>query len=196
MVTRRVQPGRATFVVRTRAEGMLRRLAHELELWAEPEHLDLELDVATEAWRARATFPVDRIAVAGTLDGGRMVPTGVNRLERREIRRRLRRDVLPGPAVRVEARGPHPGAGTLTVAAPRGTQTVPLDDLTRSGPTSSGAHPWISGKATVSLARLGIAEIKGPLGAFRVGDAVTLSFRVHLPRGVLPEAATTHPAGS
>jgi len=177
MAQRRLDDHTSTFTIRTRAEGMLSKLAHDLELTA--EGVTAEIDVDGETWRADLVFPVDRIEVGGTLDGERVNRGGLNRIERMEIKRRIRKEVLPTSTVRVVAAGPNLEEGTMTLIGPKGEHEVPLQKLQVTG--RNGGELVIEGRSFVSLARLGIKEIKGPLGAFKVSDAIELCFYVMLP---------------
>lgn len=166
----------STFTIRTRAEGMLSKLAHDLELVA--DGVTAEVDVDGETWRAGLVFPVDRIDVVGTLDGDRVDRGGLNRIERMEIKRRLRKEVLPDRTVRVVAEGSSFAEGKLTLLAPTGQHEVPLRELRVEA--ANGDQLVVEGRSFVSLRALGIKEIKGPLGAFKVSDAVELRFHVKL----------------
>ena len=174
MAQRRLDEKTSTFTIRTRAEGMLSKLAHDLELVAEGVRAEVDLD--GETWRAGLVFPVDGIAVVGTLDGDRLDRGGLNRIERMEIKRRLRKEVLPDRTVRVVAEGPSHGEGKMTLVGPKGQHEVPLQSLRVE--TRDGGALVVEGRSWVSLRSLGIKEIKGPLGAFKVSDAVELGFRV------------------
>jgi hypothetical protein len=150
-----------TVRVRTRAEGLLARFAHDLELTGEATGT-LERD--GDAWSAVVSVPVASLKVAGVLKGDRVDTTVLSAGDRAEIERRISTDVFRGLAtIRAEGRGTASGRATVTIAGPR-SAAVPVQ-VTFAGDRANA-------EGVVSLAALGIAEVKAPLGAFRVRDGV------------------------
>jgi hypothetical protein len=172
MSERKLDDKASTFTIRTRAEGMLSKLAHDLELVA--QGATAEVEVEGERWKAALVFPVSEIDVVGTLRGDLVDRGALNRLERMEIKRRIRKEVLPAPSVKVVAEGGDHTEGRLTVICPRGEQEVPLQRLEVEA--RRDGELVVQGRAFVSLRQLGIKEVKGPLGAFKVSDTIELSF--------------------
>jgi hypothetical protein len=173
-MTRAVDLKSSTVTIRTKASGLLARLAHDLELDASRFSASIEPEGAQ--WRVELEFPVASIRVVGALKGGRVDRTVLSASDVSEIERKLRDEVLRGDLVRVRGAGDR-RRGELTVIAPRGEQklTVALTTEDRaSGET-------VVGLATkVSLARLGVGEVKGPLGAFKIADDVEVAARLVL----------------
>jgi hypothetical protein len=161
----------STITIRTRAKGMLSRLAHDLEIDAERFHGEVEVD--GDRWRAELRFPSNGLRVVGALRGDRVDRAVLSPSDRGEIERRMRADVLGEGEVTVSARGEGHERADVVVAARSGKESLstPITvEQRRDGETV--CH----GKLTLSLRALGIKEIKGPLGAFRVDDTVEVAF--------------------
>ncbi len=165
----------STLTIRTRAKGMLARLAHDLEIAASRFEGDVELE--EEAWNARLSFAVAELRVAGALKGGRVDPQAISNSDKQEIERRMQSDVLPIDKVHVTMVGRTRTRAEVTVVVARGQQqlSVPMRVEQRDG----GALV-IFGDLKLSLKRLGIQEIKAPLGAFRVADSIEVAFWIQL----------------
>jgi hypothetical protein len=165
--------GESTFVVRTRAKGLLARLAHDLELRA--ARFEGTVALAEDAsWSAELRFPVNELKVAGTLRGDVVDTAVLSGSDRAEIERRVREDVLPVALVEVGVRGSSRESGEAVV------RVGPKEQRVRFTMKSAGERDAIEGRLTLSLAALGVGEIKGPLGAFKVSDAIEVLFRVRL----------------
>jgi hypothetical protein len=156
--------------VRTRAKGLLARLAHDLELRATRFEGTVELDGAS--WSAELRFPVRELKVAGTLRGDAVDSEVLSSSDRAEIERRVREDVLPVPAVEVSLRGSSRESGEAIVRVGSKEQRVRFN--------VKAVRESMEGRLTLSLSALGVAEIKGPLGAFKVSDAIEVLFSVRL----------------
>ena len=78
--------------VRTRAKGLLARLAHDLEIAAGATPGRVE--VGESAWSGELVVPVAKLAVAGSLHGDRLDPSGLSPGDRAEVERRIRDEVL------------------------------------------------------------------------------------------------------
>jgi hypothetical protein len=91
----------------------------------------------------------------------------------------MREDVFFGGArlVTAAAQGTSRSGGEATIAIGARTQRVPL---TLSVDAIEGGQLRATGRLTLSLAQLGVKPIKGPLGAFRVKDAVEVLFAIAL----------------
>lgn len=162
-------------LIRTRAEGMLARLAHDLEIRVADFKAEVERE--EERWRIDLRIPVDQLHVAGVLKRGRVDTNTLSAREVREIEKKIRREVFAGlHEVRVDGSG-HNAEGDLTVHGPRGTQSL-FVRLNLS--ESSEDHTVVQGRLSVSLRRLGIKEVKAPLGAFKVSDAIEIEGRLVL----------------
>jgi hypothetical protein len=161
--------------VRTRAVGMLARLAHDLEIVA--TRFDAHADLDDDAWSGELTIPVDALEVAGVLKHDR-VETGVlSPSDRAEIVKRMRDDAFRGaPRVEVRARGASRERAELVVSI--GGREAPFSAALRTRQDADAIV--VSGTAALSLKALGSREIKAPLGAFSVKDEVAIVFDLRL----------------
>jgi hypothetical protein len=166
-----VDPEASKLTVRTHATGMLARLAHNLEL--EASTLRGRASVAEEAFSAEIFVPVASLRVAGTLRGDRVHGAKLTASDRAEIERKLREEVLAGTVeVHAFGRGASRDRADITVEIASGKSTIPA--TLRVTEEASLLH--VAGRVELSLKRLRVPEIKGPLGAFRVSDAVQVLF--------------------
>lgn len=171
---RAIDPARSHLAVRTRARGMLAALAHDLEL--RTSELEGHATLDGETWSAELGVPVASLRVAGTLRGDRLDTAALSGADRAEIERKIREEVLPRRAVLVRARGASRQRGDATVEASRSATTgVRL----RAEERADGSLA-VTGTAELSLRALGVAEVKAPLGAFKVADAVEVYFEITL----------------
>lgn len=161
--------------IRTRATGMLARLAHDLELSA--------TDIRGTASRldggfsGELTIPIAGIRVAGQLHGDRLDRDGISNSDRAEIEHKIRDEVFAGTKeIHVRGRGSAWTHVDATVETGRGK--MPISVSVRSQDADDATR--ISGRTELSLAKLGVREIKGPLGAFKVKDAVEVLFEITL----------------
>ena len=171
MADRVIDLAASSIVIRTKAKGLLARLAHDLEIRAD----GFEGNVASdgERWQVDLTFAVNKLTVVGALKSGRVDSSVLSESDRREIERKIREEVFVGGAVTVSGSGKN-DRGDLTVSAPAGKQSVQVRlDVKQDGGTTTA-----SGSVQLSLARLGVKEIKAPLGAFKVADLVEVIARV------------------
>ena len=170
-----IDPARSEVRVRTRAKGMLAALAHDLEIRAEGIHGHATAD--GPAWAVELTVPVGKMRVAGTLSGG----------DRAEIERKLREDVLATPDVIARATGETRDRGEVVIAL-RGTARAPVRQRVEAKPGGApgGGEPEaelvVTGSCELSLKALGVREVKGPLGAFKIADAVELFYTITVKR--------------
>jgi hypothetical protein len=174
MTTRRLNPDESTIVVRTRAEGLLSRLAHDLELHAKQLEGQVHLEDDEQAWSATLRFPIVGLTVVGVLRAGAVDEGVLSVREQTQITDKIQSDVLPGREVLVRVNGKTRDAGQGVVRAPRGQHRIRFD---LKHDEENGA---IAGQLELSLERLGIAPIRGPLGAFRVADKIVVHFRIVL----------------
>ena len=172
-----VDRGSATLTVRTRAEGLLARLAHDLELTSADVGGAATLD--GEAWTADLSMPVASLRVVGALHGDKLDRGTLSAADRARIEQKMREDVFFGGAaiLTAAARGASLTIGEATISIASRSQRVPV--TLRAEPSVDGTTR-VTGRFTLSLDRLGAKPIKGPLGAFRVKDAVEVSFTIPL----------------
>ena len=180
MSTRRglvVDTSASSLALRTRSKGLLARLAHDLELRSASVTGTATLD--GDAWTAELSIPVASLRVAGTLHGDELDEAGLGATDRAEVERKVRDEVLVGTeAVRVTASGASRSGGGGKVALVRKDAPTKLE--VRSVVDRAGGGLSVKGRATVSLSALEVREVKGPLGAFRVADAVEILFDLAL----------------
>ena len=147
------------------------RLAHDLQLRVAHFDGQLHIEQESERWSATLRIGVDDLLVEGVLRGRRLDTGGLSDRDRRLIASKIKRDVLPGAEVLVRVNGDDRHQGQGVVKVPRGQQRITFR-------LSQRADEALQGSVMLSLARLGIPPIKGPLGAFRVADEVEVLFVV------------------
>jgi hypothetical protein len=170
-----VDPVASRLAIRTRAAGVLSRLAHDLEIAASTlrGHATLEED----GFFGELVVPVAALRVVGALRGDRVDTDALWTSDRAEIERKMREDVFARTAeVRARARGTSRQRADVTVELATGAITVPV--ALRVTDEASGMR--VEGSVELSLKRLGVAEVKAPLGVFRVKDAVEVIFALTL----------------
>lgn len=157
--------------IRTYAEGLFARLAHDLELVC----ADLEGKAAHDGDRgtARLEAPIGSISVAGVLQGDRVEADGLSTAEKRDVLEKMTRDVFHGAGdarVVVEATLDN-GSARVKVTPPNGRiyeTTVKVE--------TTGARA--TGSLEIPLSGIGANPVKGPMGAFRMKDRVLVLFDV------------------
>jgi hypothetical protein len=163
-------------VLRTRATGLLARFAHDLELISTEFRGSATLDGDT--WTAELTVPVASIHVAGVLHGDRLDPATLSPSDRADIERKLREEVLSGAReITVRANGASRTTGDLTLSLVRAASRLRTNLTAR--PRDGGGF-LVAGRADLSLAALGIPAPKGPMGAFKVSDAIAVLYDLTL----------------
>lgn len=167
----------ATITLRTRAEGLLARLAHDLELTS--SDVSGQVTVDGDAWTAELSVPVASLRVVGALRGDEVDRAALSAGDRARIEEKMRADVFFGGAsvVTASARGASLTGGEATISIASRSQRVPI---LVSASSLADATMRATGRLTLSLDRLGVKPIKGPLGAFRVKDAIEVSFAIPL----------------
>jgi len=161
-------PSASRVTVRTGTTGLFSPLAHALELSVDGIEGQATWNGAG-AWTVNVSAPVAGLRVRGAVRHGSVDDRAVSAADRAEIERRIRETALPVERIVVEG-----DSSRLRVRGLRGVQEFVPAARIEAGTTTVTA----SGTATLSLRALGIADVKGPLGAFRVADAVELSYRV------------------
>jgi hypothetical protein len=161
-----VDAARTTLEIRTFAEGALSGLAHDLSLIAAGVSGSA---TAGDNPEADLLVSVGGIHVRGVLRNGAVDPGSPSRIERHEIEKRIRQDVLPGTdavSVQLRVRGTQAEA---RVQWARGSTTVSFSMVLEK----AGDTEWHTrGSTALSLAALGVKPIYGPLRAFRVADRI------------------------
>jgi hypothetical protein len=164
----------SSITLRTRASGLLARFAHDLEIVA--HRVTGEVDLDGDAWKADLTFEVAQIRVAGVVKDGHLDTSVLSPGDRDEIERRMRDDAFPRMSrVTMTAAGSSRSRGEATFTLRKSTRAP----ITIVAEEKDGAFS-VRATASLSLAALGVPEIKGPLGAFKVSDDVAVSAVVAL----------------
>jgi hypothetical protein len=156
----------SSVVVRTFAEGLFARLAHDLEIGA------------LEAWgegtdappHATLGFAVAGLRVMGAVRAGKVDDRTLSASDRADIEARMN-EALGAGEVTVEATLLGETA-RLEVRAPRGRQSVEVAvEVSREA-----GCVRVQGECALSLRALGVPPVRGPAGAFRLKDRVEVRF--------------------
>lgn len=162
--------------IHTFAEGLFARLAHDLELVC----TGLRGTATRDGGRGTAsvTAPVSGIEVAGVLEkSGRVDPEGLSASDRRDCLDKMRREVFQageGAVVKVEAS--LDGATAKVRLTPPNLRAVEV--VVRPAIKDEEGATRVSGAFEVSLSSIGSGVVKGPMGAFKIRDRVTIAFDV------------------
>jgi hypothetical protein len=166
--------------LQTFAEGLLARLAHDLELACG----DLSGTASraegdgTAAGKASIAAPLRGIVVAGVLGkDGRVDERGLSAGEKTDAATKMQHDVFHAgkdAVVRVEA-VLDGGSARVRIAPPNGKA---VDVVVRADVRAEGESVRATGSFDVSLSALGSDVVKGPMNAFRVKDKVKVLFDV------------------
>lgn len=161
--------------LRTFAEGLFARLAHDLELECRGLSGTAEIDPSARTGTARILAPIEKITVLGTLSKDKKIDAnGLSPSDREDCLGKMRKDVFHATTgdVIVEATIDG-GKARVTITPPNGERvttraiTLPTDDATT-----------VSGTLEISLSAIGSDTVKGPMNAFRVKDTVEILFDV------------------
>jgi hypothetical protein len=172
----KLDASRSRVTIHTFAEGLFSALAHDLEIDA--RDLDGERAVAVDGAPASAEVhvPVSSLRVVGAVKRGKVDAGALSASDRQSIERQIQGEVFRGGA-EVIARGTLEGGrrAKITITAPTGRAEVACDvDVVRG---ADGAPPASArGAFDLSLRSLGVAPVKGPLGAFKLSDRVRITF--------------------
>ncbi len=170
-----IDSANSKLTIRTRAAGMLARLAHDLEFTAADIRGHAERN--DEGFSGELVAPVSGLRVVGQLHGDRLDPAGISNSDRVDIERKVRDEVFHGAKeIHVRGHGTAWNQVDVTIETLLGKMSVPVS--IRGIETDGRVR--ISGRTEVSLSKLGVREIKGPLGAFKVKDAVEVLFEIIL----------------
>jgi hypothetical protein len=164
----KVDPSRSHVAIYTFAEGVFSALAHDLELGV--------TTIAGEATRGEPpaveiTIAVAAIGVVGVVKRGKTDRNALSASDRDAIERQIKDDVFRGGAT-IVARGELRGdRARIEVSAPTGRA-----EATTTLEVTRGDEARARGSIDLSLRAMGIAPVKGPMGAFRVSDKVRVTF--------------------
>jgi hypothetical protein len=171
--------------LQTFAEGLLARLAHDLELaCGELTGTASRDDGSATKGTASIDAPVRAIAVSGVLGkDGRVDERGLSASEKSDAATKMQHDVFHarhGGVVHVEAH--LDGASARVRVVPPNGKAVEV--VVRTEVRAEGEGVRATGAFDLSLSSLGSDVVKGPMNAFRVKDRVKVLFDVvFAPRG-------------
>ena len=181
-----VDPEKSGVRIRTFAQGLLSRLAHDLELVCRGIEGTAERPSGAQSERGSAELvvPIAKIDVAGTLKNGRVDPAGLSPSDREDVLRKMRREVFHADdgatsVVRIEATletGKETGKARVRVVPPNGRAVERSVSVRLEPEGETGAR--VSGSFELSLDAIGSDPVKGPMNAFRVKDSVEVLFDV------------------
>jgi len=162
--------------IRTFAEGLFARLAHDLELVARAEG-------TSDGTRATLRVPLGRIEVAGTLVKDRVDRGSLSAADRQDILRKMREDVFHAGSnddLRIEAQLDDENtlsrSGALVRIVPPHRAAVERSVAFQIDRGDAAAPVRIHGRCELSLTALGSSTVRGPMNAFRVKDTVEVLF--------------------
>lgn len=161
--------------IRTFAEGLFAKLAHDLELQCTKlEGKASRSDDGPTKGTATIDVPVGGIEVAGVLKGDAVDEQGLSAGDRSDCLEKMRKDVFhtgPTGIVRVHVTLDD-GSARVRIEPPNGRA---VERTMRPNVTEEGAgRVRVRGALDVSLAAIGSATVKGPMNAFRVKDRVEI----------------------
>ena len=162
--------------IQTFAEGLLARLAHNLELRC--GELSGKASREGKSGTASIEAPLHGITVAGVVGkDGRTDDHGLSPAERRDAIAKMQHDVFhagEGGVVRIEAHLDG-DAARVRIVPPndRAVETLIHPEVRMEGDMLRA-----TGTFEISLASIGSDVVKGPMNAFRVKDRVKVTFDV------------------
>jgi hypothetical protein len=172
----RLDPAASRLLVRTRAAGLFARLAHDLEFQA--SQISGHARVEGRDWTAELTIPVMGLVVTGTLRDEALDPAGLSPSDRQEVEQKTREQILRGTReVLVRAWGSALDRAEAHVELASGRAQVAAPLTTRE---LAGGALEVSGACWMSLRSVGVAEVKGPLNAFKIRDEIEIRFAITL----------------
>jgi hypothetical protein len=173
-----LDPKATTIVLRTFAEGIFARLAHDLELAC--RGVEGAAETSADGGSATLVIPITRIDVRGTLKDGRVDEQGLSPSDREDCLGKMRRDVfhVEHGDVRVEAtlESSKGDKARVRVVPPKG-RPVERTTSVKVERRDDGSIR-VTGSVPISLEAIGSSTVKGPMNAFRVKDEVEVRFDV------------------
>jgi len=169
-----LDPAKSKIRIRTFAEGLFARLAHDLELHAKTVS-GTATKSADKPDKASIDVDVYGIAVAGVLKDGHVDERGLSPGDKNDCLDKMRREVFKakaGDVVHVEAFLDGTSA-RIEIVPPNGRK---VERKTTVEVREDGGQIFVKGKVELSLAAIGSDRVKGPMNAFRVKDVVEVLF--------------------
>lgn len=163
-------------LLHTKATGLLARFAHDLEIAC--SGFSALVSVDGDSWNATLQVPVSGLSVVGVLHGDAVDKSVLSASDRAEIENKIRREVFSGrPNVQVTAHGHSRSQGEVKVTVGSKSETVQVSHRA----LERGEEKFeVIGRLDVSMKKLGLDEVKGPLGAFKVSDSVSVIYSMIL----------------
>ena len=174
----KLDAARSRVTIHTFAEGLFSALAHDLEIDAGDLAGTSSATTDGAPASAEVRVPVAGLRVAGAVKRGKVDASALSASDRQSIERQIQAEVLRG-GVEVVARGALAGGrrAKIEIIASTGRAEVACDvDVVRAA--DGGASSSVKGAFDLSLRSLGIAPVKGPLGAFKLSDRVRVTFEL------------------
>ncbi len=163
-------PDRTSVRIYTFAEGLFAAFAHDLELRVEQLRGLAEYGPHS---LVQMEAPVSGIRVAGVMRKGSVDTAVLTQSDRREINRKIQREVFRGMAslnIRADFDGQ---TARLMISQPSGSAVFPVENFSmREDKDLIG----VSGESTLCLKTMCIREIGALLGAFRISNRVVVRF--------------------
>ncbi len=172
-----LDPSRSQVLIHTFAEGLLARLAHDLEIVCTAMSGTGSRDIGEQRGTAHLEVPLAAVEVAGVLKDGQVAPQVLSRSEKDSVLAKMRSDVFHAQAndvVRIDATYDGERA-LLQISTPRG-RALAVTTLPAVQDESDGVR--VFGAFDVSLAALGSDVVKGPMNAFRVKDRIEVRYEL------------------
>ncbi|MCL2725357.1 MAG: hypothetical protein FWD69_13070 [Polyangiaceae bacterium] len=179
MIELTLDPSRSQIRLRTFAEGLFSKIAHDLELVCSKLSGTASRDDTSAAMTGTATIeiPIRGIEVAGTLHGSRVDAAGLSTRERHDCLEKMRREVFhvgDEGVVRAEI-VLRDTAAHVRIVPPKGKSAEMSARVTVR--EQEGVIVG-QGMLEVSLSAIGSDVVKGPMNAFRVKDRVEVHFEI------------------
>jgi hypothetical protein len=165
----------SSILIHTFAEGLFSRLAHDLEIAAHDVvgTADVTTEHSAAATTAALTMPVAGLSVVGVVKNGKLDTSALSLRDRSDIEDKIKHGVLAGAAnVAIVVSVSNESARIDLTTAHDQRSNVTCAVTTRVGKESAEAR----GRCDLSLRALGIAAVRGPLGAFRLSDRIEVVF--------------------
>jgi hypothetical protein len=157
----KLDPDRSSITLRTRAGGLFSVVAHDLELTARVSRGELKKE--GDQYEGELAIEPSSIRVVGVIKRGSVDRNVLSASDVRDIEGRIAREIFGGVREIVVRGSGTPRSAKIRVTGKRET----IADVRISDENNA-----FSARGSVSIKGLGLDEVKGPLGAFVIKDAV------------------------
>lgn len=156
-----LNPDRSSIILRTRAGGFFSVVAHDLELKARVARGQVKSD--GEEWDGEIAIEPSSIRVVGAIKRGAVDRKVLSPSDVRDIEQRIANDVFGGVReIVVRARG-NVRSPVIRIEGKR--ESIVELKITEE-------NRIFHARGSISMKALGLSEVKGPLGAFVIKDAI------------------------